>query len=53
MLKITPLDGAPKLSALPDATWGLHLTDANIALGQLVTIARAQGTAWLASQGSY
>ena len=40
VLKITPLGGAPKLTALPDATWGLHLADANIALGQLVTVAR-------------
>jgi hypothetical protein len=53
VLKITPLGGAPKLNAIPDATWGLHLTDANIALGQLVTVARAQGRAWLAAQGSY
>jgi hypothetical protein len=35
VLKITPIGGAPTLKALPDATWGLHLVDANIALGDL------------------
>jgi hypothetical protein len=46
-LKITPLGASPKLKAIPDATWGLHLTDANIALGQLVPVAREQGRNWL------
>src|SRR5215208_5862881 len=35
MLQVTPLRGAFPLTPTPDATWGLHLTDANIALGQL------------------
>jgi hypothetical protein len=38
VLLITGQTGAPELHALPDATWGLHLVDANIALGDLVTL---------------
>ncbi len=36
VLKVTPHDGAQDLSPSPDATWGLHLADVNIALGQLL-----------------
>ena len=43
VLQITPQGGAPTLHALPDATWGLHLTDANIALGNLIALVRKQG----------
>jgi hypothetical protein len=42
VLRITPLPGAPTLKALPDATWGLHLVDANIALGDLITVVGKQ-----------
>ena len=38
----TPVDGAPLLRAIPDATWGLYLVDANIALGNLVSVVRSQ-----------
>jgi hypothetical protein len=41
-LQITGVDGAPHLRAVPDAAWGLHLTDADIALGNLVSIVRRQ-----------
>jgi hypothetical protein len=27
---------------VPDATWGLHVADANIALGDLVSLMRAE-----------
>ena len=30
------------LTAVPDATWGLHLADANIALGNLGDLVRRQ-----------
>jgi hypothetical protein len=46
VLRIAGVKGAPQLNALPDATWGLHLTDANIALGDLVRLVRAQGAAF-------
>jgi pimeloyl-ACP methyl ester carboxylesterase len=35
VLRISPLPGAPTLKPNPDPTWGLHLVDANIALGDL------------------
>ncbi len=42
MLQITDNPGAPHLRAVPDATWGLHLIDANIALGILTDIVRKE-----------
>jgi hypothetical protein len=42
VLRITPLGGAPQLRPMPDATWGLHLVDVNIALGNLVRVVRRQ-----------
>lgn len=36
------LEDAGSLKAQPDAGWGLHLTDANIALGDLATLVAAQ-----------
>ena len=47
MLQIAPVDGAPALHAVPDATWGLHLADANIALGNLTDLVARQSKAWL------
>jgi Protein of unknown function (DUF3089) len=47
VLQITPAGGAPKLNAVPDAGWGLHLTDANIALGELSDLVRRQAANWL------
>jgi Protein of unknown function (DUF3089) len=45
-LEISPLGGAPTLNPIPDATWGLHLVDANIALGNLADLVRTQAAAW-------
>jgi pimeloyl-ACP methyl ester carboxylesterase len=42
VLQIAPVEGAPDLNAIPDASWGLHLADANIALGNLVTLVGEQ-----------
>ncbi|MGH2974411.1 MAG: DUF3089 domain-containing protein [Solirubrobacterales bacterium] len=42
VLHISGNRGAPHLNSLPDATWGLHLTDANIALGNLVHAVQGQ-----------
>jgi hypothetical protein len=47
VLQVTAVGGAPVLRALPDATWGLHLTDVNIALGNLTDLVRTQADAWL------
>jgi Protein of unknown function (DUF3089) len=40
VLQIQPNGAAPTLRAIPNATWGLHFTDANIALGNLVGMVR-------------
>jgi hypothetical protein len=45
-LVTTPLRGAPVFKPSPDATWGLHLVDANIALGNLVGLVRHQAAVW-------
>ena len=47
VLQISPIDGAPTLNPVPDQTWGLHLVDANIALGDLTDDVARQGQAWL------
>jgi hypothetical protein len=52
VLQITPLGGAPNLNAIPDATWGLHLVDANIALGNLISLVRQQIDAYVKGKGN-
>jgi hypothetical protein len=47
VLQISPVAGAPTLNAVPDATWGLHLVDANIALGNLTDGVAIEAKAWL------
>ena len=42
VLQTAPLGGAPAFNATPDASWGLHLVDANIALGNLLDVAKRQ-----------
>jgi Protein of unknown function (DUF3089) len=46
VLQISPVDGAPVLNAVPDQTFGLHLVDANIALGNLVDDVAHQAQVW-------
>ncbi|MEA2169345.1 MAG: hypothetical protein QOF76_2645 [Solirubrobacteraceae bacterium] len=36
------VDGTPELTPFPDATWGLHLADVNIALGDLLGLVRTE-----------
>ena len=48
VLQIAGNDGAPTLRPVPNAAWGLHLTDANIALGNLVSAARHEISAYRA-----
>ena len=50
VLEITPLNGAPTPTPSPDATWGLHLLDANIALGNLIAMVKTQAQAFVAHQ---
>ena len=47
VLRLTALHGAQVPNPSPDATWGLHLLDANIALGNLVDDVRSEAAAYL------
>lgn len=47
VLMISPVGAARTLLPVPDATWGLHLADVNIALGNLVDLVRSQSRAYL------
>ncbi|HKH42795.1 MAG TPA: DUF3089 domain-containing protein [Solirubrobacterales bacterium] len=51
VLQISPVGGAPVLNPVPDATWGLHLVDANIALGNLTDDVAVEANAWLGANG--
>ncbi len=45
-LVIAPLAGAPRLHSSPIASWGLHLVDVNIALGNLIGIVAREAAAY-------
>lgn len=46
VLTITPRNGAPLLHPSPLVTWGLHLVDVNIALGNLVNVVASEAAAY-------
>jgi pimeloyl-ACP methyl ester carboxylesterase len=46
VLMISPVADARKLNPSPDETWGVHLVDVNIALGNLTAIVGRQSRAW-------
>jgi Protein of unknown function (DUF3089) len=48
VLQITALDGARTAAPSPDATWGLHLLDANIELGNLISVVHSEANAYTA-----
>ncbi|HEY6523077.1 MAG TPA: DUF3089 domain-containing protein [Solirubrobacteraceae bacterium] len=48
VLQITALDGAQTATPSPDPTWGLHLLDANIELGNLVSVMHDEAGAYTA-----
>ena len=48
VLMVSPIDGAQMISPSPlFPTWGLHLVDVNLGLGNLVNIVRKQGKQYL------
>jgi pimeloyl-ACP methyl ester carboxylesterase len=47
VLRVTPLEGARELVPVPDATWGLHLADMNLAMGNLTDLVESQSKAYL------
>jgi hypothetical protein len=48
VLEISPQGGAETPQPAPDPTWGLHLADANVALGNLISIVRSEAGAYVA-----
>jgi len=48
-LRLEPIGSARRLNPAPDPTWGTHLVDVNIALGELVDEVGAQTRSYLAS----
>jgi hypothetical protein len=52
VLMISPVGSARKLVPVPDAGWGLHLADVNIALGNLVDLVRSQSRAYLKAKAA-
>jgi hypothetical protein len=46
VLQITPVGGAQTATPSPDPSWGLHLADANIALGTLVGLVKDEAAAF-------
>jgi hypothetical protein len=51
VLQIAPLHGAVKPTPSPSPIWGLHLLDANIALGNLVTVVDAEAATYVRRGG--
>ncbi len=49
VLQLTALHGAQVAKPSPDATWGLHLLDANIALGNLIELVKTESAAFVAA----
>ncbi len=50
VLQIASRRGAPIFKPSPDAGWGLHLVDANIALEELTALVRKQGARYVKRQ---
>jgi hypothetical protein len=46
VLRVTTAPGARVLPPVPDATWGLHIADVNIALGNLTGLVHRQAAAY-------
>ena len=46
VLEISPLGGAQVATPSPDPTWGLHLVDANVELGNLLTVVKREAAAF-------
>jgi Protein of unknown function (DUF3089) len=51
VLEITPVGGAQTIHPSPDSTWGLHLVDANIALGNLTALVQTEASAYAHGNG--
>jgi len=47
VLMVTPMNNAPTLTTFPDAQWGLHVDDPNLALGNLVGLVQSEAMAYI------
>jgi hypothetical protein len=47
VLQLTALPGATTPTPSPSQVWGLHLLDANVELGNLVSVVNGQANNWL------
>jgi hypothetical protein len=47
VLMVTPTNNAPPLAPFPDAQWGLHVDDPNLALGNLVELVHSEAVAYI------
>src|SRR6185436_4535233 len=52
VLMLAPVGDARHLNPSPDDTWGTHLVDVNIALGNLVANLGTQAETWLTAHGA-
>ena len=52
VLEITARHGAQMPTPAPDPTWGLHLLDANVALGNLIADVKSESTAFVKHGGN-
>jgi hypothetical protein len=52
VMQVNPRNGAPLLNPVPNASWGLHLTDANIALGNEIGLVERQFRAYEAEHAA-
>jgi hypothetical protein len=48
VLQITPLGGAQPATPSPTPAWGLHLLDANVGMGNLLSVMRSEAAAYTA-----
>ena len=49
-LRLASVGGSRQPSPSPDESWGLHIGDVNLAMGNLVELARGQSRAYLAAE---
>ena len=49
VLMVKGESGAPALTAYPDARWGLHVDDPNIAMGNLVSLVHSETESYVAT----
>jgi hypothetical protein len=52
VLEVTALHGAQTANPSPTAAWGLHLLDANIALGNLIALVKTEAAVFAGSGGT-